>query len=84
MSGSKMARNTASIINRPTCGGNKKQGLSPTIGINSANLSAYNRAPNAGPQGGFSRFCIFDNVNTTKHPTQKYGYMSRFSGVGLG
>jgi hypothetical protein len=32
MSGSKMSRNIASITNRPTCGGNKKAGLAPTIG----------------------------------------------------
>ena len=32
MSGSRMARNTASITNRPTCGGNKKAGLAPTVG----------------------------------------------------
>jgi hypothetical protein len=74
MSGSKMSRNAASIINRPTCGGNKKEGLSPTIGISSANLSAYNRAPNTGPQGGFSRFCLTDNINTTIHPVQRTGY----------
>ena len=29
---SKMARNTASITNRPTCGGNKKSGLAPSVG----------------------------------------------------
>ena len=76
MSGSKMARNTSSIINRPTCGGNKKMGLSSTIGITSTNRSAYNRAPNAGPIGGFSRFCLTDNINTTNHPTQRTGYRS--------
>lgn len=32
MSGSKAARNQASLINRPTCGGPKKAGLTPTIG----------------------------------------------------
>jgi len=33
-SGSKMARNAASITNRPTCGGSsKKCGLSKTIGL---------------------------------------------------
>jgi hypothetical protein len=29
---SRMARNTASITNRPTCGGNKKSGLAPSVG----------------------------------------------------
>ncbi len=33
MSGSKAARNQASIVNRPTCGGNKKSGLAPTVGL---------------------------------------------------
>lgn len=28
----KMARNVASIVNRPTCGGNKKGGLAPSVG----------------------------------------------------
>ena len=32
-SGSRMARNAASITNRPTCGGNNKAGLSKTIGF---------------------------------------------------
>ena len=32
MSGSKMARNQASIVNRPTCGGDKKGGLAPSVG----------------------------------------------------
>ena len=32
LSGSRMSRNAASITNRPTCGGNKKAGLAPTIG----------------------------------------------------
>ena len=74
MSGSKMARNASSIINRPTCGGNKKVGLASTFGLNSANRAAYTRAPNAGPQGGFSRFCLSYNILTTLHPTQNYGY----------
>lgn len=32
MSGSKAARQQASIVNRPTCGGNKKGGLAPSVG----------------------------------------------------
>ncbi len=30
MNASKAARNQASIVNQPTCGGNKKGGLAPT------------------------------------------------------
>jgi hypothetical protein len=34
MSGSKSARNQASIVNRTNvCGGNKKSGLAPTVGV---------------------------------------------------
>ena len=32
MNASKAARNAASLINRPNCGGNKKAGLAPTVG----------------------------------------------------
>ena len=32
MDASRAARNQASIINRPTCGGPKKAGLAPTVG----------------------------------------------------
>lgn len=32
MNAGKMARNAASIVNRPTCGGNKKGGLAPSVG----------------------------------------------------
>jgi len=31
-SAGRMSRNAASITNRPTCGGNKKAGLAPTVG----------------------------------------------------
>ena len=33
MNAGKAARNQASIINRPTCGGDKKGGLAPTSGF---------------------------------------------------
>lgn len=33
MSGSRAARNQASIVNRPTCGGSKKAGLAPSVGL---------------------------------------------------
>ena len=46
MNGSKNARNQASIINRPTCGGPKKGGLVPRTGVLAANLQAYNSATN--------------------------------------
>ena len=47
MSGSRAARNQASIINRTNvCGGVKKGGLSTRIGVLSANLPAYTNATN--------------------------------------
>ena len=46
MSGSKMARNATSIMNRATCGGTNKGGLAPSIGrfvsSNPQNLRATN------------------------------------------
>ena len=32
MNAGKAARNQASIVNRPTCGGSKKAGLAPSVG----------------------------------------------------
>ena len=32
MNAGRMSRNAASIINRPTCGGEKKGGLAPSVG----------------------------------------------------
>ena len=32
MNAGRMARNVASIVNLPNCGGNKKAGLAPTVG----------------------------------------------------
>ena len=33
MNAAKAARNQASLVNRPTCGGQKKCGLAPTVGL---------------------------------------------------
>lgn len=47
MNGTRSARNQSSIVNRTNiCGGDKKGGLAPRIGVLSANLSAYNQATN--------------------------------------
>ena len=66
MSAGKMARNQASIVNRPTCGGNMKGGLTPRIG--------YQLTSNPGLRGAtntqFGLICI---PNRTVQ-TQKYGY----------
>jgi hypothetical protein len=71
LSGSKMSRNAASIVNRPTCGGNKKAGTAPRVGwylTSNVNLVG---APQSVP-----RFCI---PNRTIQ-TQKYGYHATHGG----
>jgi hypothetical protein len=71
MSGSKMARNAASITNLPNCGGNKKAGLAPRVGwYLSSNVNLVG-APQSIP-----RFCI---PNRTIQ-TQKYGYRATIGG----
>ena len=72
MSGSKAARNQASIVNRPTCGGTaKKAGIAPRVGwylTSNVNLVG---APQSVP-----RFCI---PNRTVQ-TQKTGYRATIGG----
>ena len=71
MSGSKNARNVASIVNRPTCGGNKKAGTAPRIGFYMQSNPSLRRAPQSLPL-----VCI---PNTTVQ-TQKYGYKATIGG----
>ncbi len=70
--GSKMARNQASIVNRPTCSGNMKSGLAPRIGhfltSNPSMIGATNTQ--------FGLFCI---PNRTIQ-TQKYGVQATRTG----
>lgn len=81
MSGSKAARNQASIINRPTCGGVKKAGTAPRVGFFLDNNVNLRRAPQSTPQ---YTFC----VSTTQWPisttvqTQQKGYRATI-GFGL-
>lgn len=75
MSGSKMARNQASIISRPTCGGVKKSGLGPSVGWFLSSNPNLIRAPQTSIQ---SRFCLY-NFNRTIQ-TQKYGYHASHGG----
>lgn len=70
-SGSKAARNAASITNRPTCGGNKKAGTAPRVGWYLTNNTMLIGAPQTIP-----RFCI---PNRTIQ-TQKYGYRATIGG----
>ena len=72
MSGSRNARNAASITNRPTCGGPKKGGLAPTIGrfidSNPSMIGATN-----------TQFGLWCRPNTTIQ-TQSYGYRATIGG----
>ncbi len=66
MSGSKYARNQASIVNRTnTCGGIKKAGIAPRIGWSMQSNMNLRRAPQTIPL-----LCV---PNTTVQ-TQRYGY----------
>ncbi len=72
MSAGKSARHQASIVNRPTCGGNKKAGLAPRIGwfmqSNPTNMGAVNTQ--------YGLMCI---PNRTVQ-TQKTGYSATHGG----
>jgi hypothetical protein len=72
MSGSKMARNAASLINRPNCGGSsKKAGTAPRVGWYLTNNTMLIGAPQSVP-----RFCIPSRTVQT----QKYGYRATIGG----
>lgn len=72
MSGSKMARNQASIVNLTNvCGGPKKAGTAPRVGWFLSSQPFLIRAPQNNP-----RFCI---PNRTIQ-TQKYGYRATIGG----
>ena len=72
MSGSRMARNTASITNRPTCGGPKKGGLGPSVGWFLYSNPNLIRAPNT----LYGQICRPDNTIQT----QRYGYRATIGG----
>jgi len=72
MSGSKAARNSASIVNRTNvCGGPKKAGTAPRVGWFLTNNPMLIRAPQSVPM-----FCM---PNRTIQ-TQKYGYRATIGG----
>jgi hypothetical protein len=79
MSGSRNARNAASIINRPNCGGTKKAGTAPRVGWYLTNNAMLIGAPQSVPQYSF---CISSPnwpISTTTQ-TQKYGYRATIGG----
>ena len=72
MSGSRMSRNAASLVNRTNiCGGSKKAGLAPRVGWYLSSNTMLIGAPQTIP-----RFCI---PNRTIQ-TQKYGYRATIGG----
>ena len=81
MSAGKNARNQASIINRPTCGGNKKAGTAPRVGFFLDSNVNLRRATQSTPQYSF---CVSTQqwpISTTVQ-TQQKGYRATI-GFGL-
>ena len=71
MNAGKMARNAASLINKPTCGGPKKAGTAPRVGwYLSSNVNLVG-APQSVP-----KICM---PNMTIQ-TQQYGYRATRTG----
>jgi hypothetical protein len=70
-SGSRAARNAASITNRPTCGGNAKAGTAPRVGFFLSSNPMLIGAPQRVPL-----ICV---PNRTIQ-TQKYGYRATIGG----
>ena len=80
MSGSRNARNQASITNRPTCGGPAKAGLAPTVGWFLSSQPFLIRTPNSVPQYSF---CV-SRPNWPISRTiqvQQYGYRATLGSV---
>ena len=72
MSGSRNARNSASIVNRTNiCGGSKKAGTAPRVGWFLSNNPMLIGAPQRNPV-----VCV---PNLTRQ-TQKYGYRATIGG----
>ncbi len=71
MSGSRNARNQASIVNRPTCGGVKKAGTAPRVGWYLSSNPWLKGAPQSVP--------VICRPNLTIQ-TQKYGYRATHGG----
>ena len=69
----KMARRSASITNRPNCGGSaKKAGLAPRVGWFMQSNTTFRRAPQK-----VSPICTVSKIIQT----QKYGYRATIGGV---
>jgi hypothetical protein len=71
MNSSKAARNAASIVNRPTCGGPKKAGIASRIGFFMQSNPTLRRSPQSLPLICVPNFTI---------QTQQYGYRATIGG----
>lgn len=78
-SGSRAARNAASITNRPTCGGNKKAGTAPRVGWYLSSNTMLIGAPQTTPQYSFCKSYPNWPISTTIQ-TQKTGYRATIGG----
>jgi hypothetical protein len=73
MNSSKMARNAASIVNRPNCGGNsKKSGLAPRVG--------FFLSSNPGLIGATNTQYGIKCIPSRTIQTQSYGYHATIGG----
>ena len=81
MNAGRNARNQASIVNRPTCGGNKKSGTAPRVGWYLDNNVNLTRAPQSTPQYSFCISTPQWPISTTIQ-TQQKGYRATI-GFGL-
>ena len=79
MSGSKAARNAASITNRPTCSGNKKAGTAPRVGWFLSSNPMLMGAPQTTPQYSFCVSIPQWPISKTIQ-TQSYGYHATHGG----
>ena len=72
LNSAKAARNAASLVNRPTCGGTaKKAGIAPRIGWFMQSNPTLRRAPQSMPTQ-----CVVSRTIQT----QKYGYSATHGG----
>ena len=79
MNAGRNARNAASITNRPTCGGDKKAGLGPSVGWFLSSQPFLLRTPNSVPQYSFCVSTPVWPISKTIQ-VQKYGYRATISG----
>jgi len=71
MNSSKAARNAASIVNRPTCGGPKKAGIASRQGFFMQSNVSLRRGPQSLPLVCIPNYTV---------QTQKYGYRATIGG----